>query len=94
MARSFVVFGTALALILSMPIVISRMMARARGKRQRGSYGLGFDSAFDVLDPAKARARETIQIKHEIGESDESEAGELSRKKLIVSKAVRTPRDQ
>ncbi len=71
------VLGTALVLIVGMPILISRMMGRARRKRQDGAYGMGFDGAFDMLDPARARARETIRIQMEIGQTDEGEAGEL-----------------
>lgn len=75
--ETLIVFGTALALLIAMPILISRMMARARRKRQSGSYGMGFEGAFDVLDPARARALETIRIQQEVGQADEGEAGEL-----------------
>lgn len=75
--ETLVVFGTALLLIVAMPILISRMMGRTRRKRESGAYGMGFDGAFGVFDPAKARAQETIRVQKEIGQLDEREAGEL-----------------
>jgi Flp pilus assembly protein TadB len=55
--EALVVIATALVLLVAMPVLISRMMSRARRKRQMRAFGMGFEGAFDVLDPAKARAK-------------------------------------
>lgn len=75
--EAFVVLGTALVLLIAMPALIGRMMRRARRKRQDLAIGMGFEGAFDVFDPARARALQTIRQHQEIGEADEGNQGEL-----------------
>jgi hypothetical protein len=77
MMESVVVFVTAVFLVIGLPVLIGRMMRRARRKRQGRPLGMGFEGAFDALDPARARALQTIQVREEIGQSEESHHGEL-----------------
>lgn len=69
--------ATVLVLLVGMPYLIAWLKDRERRKRQTRPFGTGFEGAFDVLDPARARALQTIQLQEEVGQVDEGNQGEL-----------------
>ncbi|WP_395391091.1 hypothetical protein WBP07_10975 [Novosphingobium sp. BL-8A] len=68
---------TVLVLLVGMPYLIAWLKGREARKRQKRPFGTGFEGAFDVFDPARARAMQTIQLQEEIGQADEGNQGEL-----------------
>jgi hypothetical protein len=56
---------------LALPVAILRMHRFARKSRRTKAIGAGIDAGFAVFDPSRARARQIIEIRKEIGQADE-----------------------
>lgn len=74
--ETLVVLATAVVLLVGMPLLIVRMMRRERHKRRDRPSGMGFEGAFDVFDPARARAHRIIEVQQEVGRLSEGDQGE------------------
>lgn len=67
---------TVLVLLVGLPYLIAWLKGRESRKRQARPFGMGFEGGFDVFDPARARALQTIQLQEEIGQVDEGDQGD------------------
>ncbi|USI75001.1 hypothetical protein [Sphingomonas morindae] len=66
-----------LIIVLGLPLVIARTQAFARRKRRARGIVTGIEAGFGMCDPARARARHSIEIRQEIGHGDEGDQGDL-----------------
>ena len=66
-----------LFLLIGLPLVIARTKAHGRRKRRARGIVTGIDAGLGVFDPARARARQSIEMRQEIGHEDEGNEGDL-----------------
>jgi hypothetical protein len=66
-----------LLILLGLPFVIAKSKVNNRRRRRARGFVTGIDAGLSVFDPARARARQTIEIRQEIGHGDEGDDGDL-----------------
>lgn len=77
----FVAAVVGLFLLIGLPVMIVQMKRSDRRKPRLRGVGQSIEAGFGVFDPAKARAVQIIEIRHEIGHADEGDQGDLFDKK-------------
>jgi hypothetical protein len=63
-------------LAIGLPFLLTRPGRKGNWRKRMGLVGGGLDASFAVLDPARARAQQIIEVRQEIGDADEGDHGD------------------